>query len=695
MILLKLAWKNVRSQFRHYFIYLACMIFVVMVYYSFVAMSDSRQLAARSDNDIRIAVALQAASVLIIGFIVMFMFSANNFFIKKRRREIGLYNLLGIRRSQISLLFFLENLVIGFVALAAGIVLGILFSKFFSMILMKMMYLDTQSGFAISLQSIKDTGTVFLTTLILVSLKSAVTIYRYKLITLFRKGREDGQPVRMTAVNWLLGSAGLLLIGGGYYLAANFELLTRLMSQRYPVVYGSINYGVVILLPLVILVSCVIGTYLFFRHFLVIALHILSRLKWFYYRDMNMVAVSNLSTELRKSANTFATIAVLCGTTIAAIGGATAVQSLSMEFVTLIEPSDFSVTSSHYSELKDVIRSFPAHPIQQEAQLTFRYAGGIYDVTQGSTAAAETSLLGFLSLSDYRSLQAFNPYLTDITLSQAEDAVVFTGTADAMVFENQTFGEKVQLEGSLPQLRLTDTRPGDLGTMGGIRLNTMMLVVSDALFEQLPARHEQQVHLINIGQSSQAEALYQAVKDELGDMLQKEQYVQARVTLEAGSVKTRMSVTPEYVPATGSELYSSAGLAMRFPLLSENRSMTGLLIYTAVFLGIVFMVAAGSMIMLKQLSAAEDEKPRYQLLKKLGVPRTTIRRSIFKQQLLIFFLPYLLSLCHAYFALVVLFQIITRPSSLTLTYLSISLLTVTYIVFYAMTSSAYEKIIYE
>ena len=135
MILVDLAIKNVRTQLKSYLMYFVSMAFSVMVYYSFRAMRYDQHLVERIGVNQNLASSLQAASVMIVLFILVFMFSANSFFLKKRKKEIGLYHLLGMRKIQISFLFFMENCVIGIAALGAGILAGIVFSKLFSMLL--------------------------------------------------------------------------------------------------------------------------------------------------------------------------------------------------------------------------------------------------------------------------------------------------------------------------------------------------------------------------------------------------------------------------------------------------------------------------------------------------------------------------------------------------------------------------------
>lgn len=150
MTLSKLAFKNMKTQFRDYFVYFVSMSFSIMVYFTFILMAYSPILKKVAENSIKVDTLLQVSSVMILIFVVLFMFYSNAFFIKKRKKEIGLYNLLGMRKWQIAQLFFLENLILGAGALLIGILLGSLLSKLFAMILLAVMRLKIDFHFNFS-----------------------------------------------------------------------------------------------------------------------------------------------------------------------------------------------------------------------------------------------------------------------------------------------------------------------------------------------------------------------------------------------------------------------------------------------------------------------------------------------------------------------------------------------------------------
>ena len=152
-MIFSLFWKNFKAQFHGYLVYFFSMTFAVVVYYCFSAITYNQPLVSRAGQDVSISGAMNFGGVLIIIIILGFMLATNHFFLLKRGKEISLYHMLGMRKSQISLLFFVETIVLGALSLVMGISLGIILSKLFSMILAKAMFLQIDSPFYVSFPS--------------------------------------------------------------------------------------------------------------------------------------------------------------------------------------------------------------------------------------------------------------------------------------------------------------------------------------------------------------------------------------------------------------------------------------------------------------------------------------------------------------------------------------------------------------
>ena len=683
MMLSKLALKNVKTQFKNYFMYFASMAFSVMVYYSFVSMSYDQSLVNHTKNDLRIDSGLKAGSVMIILFIIVFMFSANSFFVKRRKREIGLYSLLGMRRSQIGRLFFVETMILGILALVTGIFFGVLFSKFFAMLLLKAIQLPITMNFIVSFAAMKDTVQIFLLILVLVSIRTASVVYRYKLITLFKAEEQGEGGYQVRWYNWVLGILGLGLLITGYTLASNFFDFMMWTETKY-----NIQGFSMLLCPLIILALCVIGTYLFFGHFIGILLKLIEYQKIYYYRDINMVSMGNLSFQLKKNGRVFATIAVLSGTALAAIGGAVSFQSYTLGIVDYTTPASYAVADDHYQDVLAFLRKEEA-VVAEDELLTFKYVGGRFNYENSGESVDGKGMFDVVSLSNYQKIQQMLPNVPDIQLKGPRDVAWINDGNPAYIEQSLSF-DGTGLLGDIGEVNLVGVYADYLGNTRDMRLGTSAVVVPDELFDKLSATHSYQYHLINVENADNNATLGRSSQEYFKELLEKKRGYVAFTEEKNHQMVDHFEKVEE--PSSGDypENYVSHHVvSLRYPNYSSLIKSSGLLIYVAVFLGIVFMIATGSIITLKQLSEAEDEKQRYEMLRKIGTPKEMIKRSLYKQNSVVFFVPLVISLLHAYFAIKVLLVLIVVPSLL-LTYLAVVFLILIYLIFYFATSSAYN-----
>ena len=685
-MLSKLAVKNVKTQFRYYFMYFVSMVFSVMVYYSFVSMSYDEALLTRASNDMRIDAGLRAGSVMIILFIIIFMFSANTFFVKRRKREIGLYNLLGMRKSQIGTLFFVENMLLGLLALGTGIFLGIIFSKLFAMLLLKAIQVPVTSNFIFSLEAILNTAVVFLTILGIVSVRTAATVYRYKLIALFKAEQQSEGNHQVRWFNWLFGVLGVILLLVGYGLARNF-LNFMIWTEKEVGLKGF----AMLLCPIVILIICVIGTYLFFGHFLGIMLNLTQKAKGHYYRDINMITTGNLSFHLKKNAMTFATIAVLSGTALAAIGGAASVQSFSIGLADSSNPTSYSVDEQNYADLKAFLKKEEAK-ISSEEKIEFKYMGGQFGYHNTFESDKTPTFYNVISLSNYEVIQNVIKNVQPVTIEKEKDVALLMGGSQMYIEEAVKF-DKTGILGDAGKVNVVDVRSDFLGNARDMRLPYNVVVVTDELYKKIEAPYTYAYHMINVKGADTNEALAKTTLSEFKDPLEEKQAFVATTKVDNGKMVDTFQTLKAPLEKERPEGYKTKNnMSIRYPYYSSIVKNTGLLIYVAVFLGMVFMIATGSIITLKQLSEAEEETDRYDMLRKLGTPRGMIKKSIYKQNFIVFFAPLFISLLHAYFALQVLFVLIGIPKLL-LTYISVVFLIGIYVFFYFATSSSYNKIV--
>jgi len=189
------------------------MIFSIMIYFTFTSIKYNTQVQEVVGLSKAFSTVFKAASIVIAIFVTIFIWYSNSFFIRKRKKEVALYSLLGIRKKQIARMLFYENIVMGTVALAAGILMGSLFSKLFIMILIRLMGFSANIIFMIPLKAVINTTVVFIILFLITSIHGYSLIYRFKLIDLF-KAENQGEGEAKTSV--FRSIVSVLLIGGGY-----------------------------------------------------------------------------------------------------------------------------------------------------------------------------------------------------------------------------------------------------------------------------------------------------------------------------------------------------------------------------------------------------------------------------------------------------------------------------------------------
>ncbi|WP_336636415.1 FtsX-like permease family protein [Lysinibacillus fusiformis] len=345
MTLFSLARKNIQRNLSNYFLYIASMVFSIVIYFTFVTLKYNDDLSALKQSSQQIKGLMSASSVVLLFFIVIFMAYSNSFFMKKRKKEVALYSLLGVRKQKIGLMLFFENLVIGLVSLVLGIVLGFFMSQGLLMILVRLMGYEIVGSLTFSVEALVNTAVIFTILFLFTSLQGYRVIYQFKLIDLFHAEKQGEQIPRASLVAAVLGTA---LIGFGYYTAASDMFTSEIW--RFFTVLGT---------PLMVIGVTIVGTYLLFHSVSVFVLTALKRATSWSWKGLNLIGVSQLLYRIRANAKSLSIIAILSATTITAGGGvfgmyynaeASVRQMLPNTFMWKGDPVEFSQKDVIYHE---------------------------------------------------------------------------------------------------------------------------------------------------------------------------------------------------------------------------------------------------------------------------------------------------------------------------------------------------------
>lgn len=687
-MIFNLAKKNMKGQFLNYFVYFVSMTFAVVVYYCFNAITYNRPLVRRAGQDIHIDGAMSLGGALVIIMILGFMLSANHFFLSKREKEIGIYQLIGMRKSKISCLFFAETLILGACSLLSGVILGIIFSKLFSMILAKAMYLHVDSQFSLSIFSMIQTSIVFLFMLLIVSVRSTFLIYHYQLNKVFDQSEKKNSSAKsLTKTNVFFSFLGLFLILFGYLLAYNIiEVMMFLLNSR-------LGINSAIFLPLFILFVCLIGTYLFYKytiHTLVFFLRKTNYAK----RRLNMLALGNARVHIQRGRKQVYSITIFVAIALSMIGGATSFYTIGIRSINVTDPVDFLVTENYFEQMNQIIQAEEQAKIETKVHLHYKLTGAKLQYRIGSEKSQNfTNLVNVLSVSNYKEYCQINSYLKEISLKSENSTVVIDSEKD-LLSGLVKYQPPVDLAGGLV-LKVQAVQGDYLGQIL-MRYNAPTLIVSDQVFSQIKTGINYNLIGFNLAAKNEEKLVKkittQIKPDWQAPIRYNYQWIDHQVEGMIEKYSNEEKDEANAIKDDKEELWQ-LNYTSRFPDLRYQRRVMGLFIYVAMFLGVLAFIISGSILMLQQFSEAEKEKESYDMLKKIGISKKQITRLVYQQNSLIFFPPMIIGICHAFFAIIILTRIISS-SGYWLVYSACGLLILIYLSYFFLTSAIYCRIVH-
>ncbi|MGA8942005.1 MAG: FtsX-like permease family protein [Thermoactinomyces sp.] len=592
MTLFDLAKKNIIGNFKNYLVYFVSMLFSVVIYYTFVSLQYSSQIAKSIESSESMQSIFLISSMILLLFVAVFILYSNNFFAKKRKKEIGLYALLGLPRKTIGKMLFYENLIMGSIVLITGIAIGTFLSKLFTMILLKLLDVAVNTGITFSIKAIANTTIVFTTIILFTSIQGYRLIYKFKLIELFHAEKKGEQEPGASIGSTILSVLFLVL---GYWAAfQNLSTSEEVLK----------NTGMMV-------VGITLGTVLLFSSMVVVLLKMGKRSKRNYYKGMNLVILSNLIYRIKGNSRTLCVISLLSAATLCAFSVGFAMYYGFEETSRLAAPFSYMYISQNDEfnhKVDSIIRNDQEHPVVTQIEIPVvksKAKSSNKKILSEREIKADENPVKVISIDNYNQVAkvlhlpelepmengkaiAIRPMYTDLELSDYKgETITFPMKKDELTFEFAGMTTERVINWSYPDV---------------------MVVVNGDSYEKL----KDQVEAVNY----------------VGYVVQ-DQKTAKKTANALASIKT-----PE---SNLSTFYSEYRLGI------EEAAFN---IFILGFLGLVFILATGSIIYFKQLTEAAEDQTRYEILKKVGVSYKEIYSSIFKQNAFIFILPLIVGLTH-------------------------------------------------
>ena len=652
----KLAASNIKKNGKAYIPYILSCVMTVAMFYIVKSLSYNPGLKNMVGSNTMMTM-MSMCSVMIALFAIIFLFYTNSFLVKRRKKEFGVFNILGMEKSHIAKTMAWENFYVTLISIAGGLVIGIALDKAMFLLIAQVLNEEISLGFFISDKAIISTVVMFCIIFLLILLNSIRQIQTANPIELLTAGNAGEREPK---TKWVLTILGLLSLGTGYYIA---------LAIKNPLTALVYFFFAVILV--------IIGTYMLFTAGSIALLKILRKNKKYYYKTKHFTSISGMIYRMKQNAVGLANICILSTAVLVMVSSTSSLMLGMQDVIATRYPDDFIVYSNETSEER-AYESFDAiRELQEKQNLNvtsereYRYLvfpafinGDTFEVTRDANFSSLGNLnnLIFVSLSDYNRVMG-----TDKTLAEDEILVY----SDRLQFDYPTlkiFDREYSVKEKI------DEFIGN-GLIVAVAANTQFIVLPDG---------------------TDIEELYALQKETLSDGASEIQYYY-------GFNSDADEETQRAFYRTLLEDYVGHGYEGTIESKADSRSefvgLYGGFFFIGIFLGILFIMATVLIIYYKQISEGYDDKQRYEIMQKVGMTHQEIKNSIHSQVLTVFFLPLIVAGIHIAVAfpiitkLLALLNLLNVQLFLTCTVVCYVVFAVMYLLIYLLTARTYYKIV--
>lgn len=672
----RLAWDGLRKNKRLFTPYLLTCICMVMMFYilSFLGSPETCALLPRGSNTT--GKILNLGSFVIFVFSAIFLYYTNSFLVRRREREFGLYNVLGMNKRNLARIVTWESLITAALSLVLGLALGIVLSKLAELGLVNMLGGDINYRIRIDVDSLTRALGLYAIIFAVIWLSTVVRVGRSSAVALLRSESVGEKPPK---ANWLLGLAGVVILAAAYYLAVS---ITNPLD------------AIVWFFVAVILV--IIGTYLLLVAGSVLLCRVLQKNKKYYYRPEHFVSVSSMAYRMKRNGAGLASVCIIATMILVMISSSSCLYFGAEDAVMTRFPRETNITlnAENTAQLEDAnldiyrkgIADYAAEhdiPVKNVQDYRFINLSGILD---GDTAQCYYRRAGVsVSYADIRDFYIISAKdyaaKTGETVSLADDEVLLL--TNKCSYDRGTL--TLSMEDVSHTWRVKSVQSGSIvpPSVGGL-VAQITLIVNDpaSAVEGFRTRDEDDMTLLRF------EWIY-GFDTGLDD--------EASIDFESDLT----SAIGQLVPETDNENFGYSYLMTnsRGGASEDFYGSYGALFFIGIMLTLVFMLAAVLILYYKQISEGYEDQKRFEIMQKVGMTKKEIRRSINSQLLTVFFLPLLLAGVHLAFAfpmirrLLELFSLYNVGLFVTTTLVSFGAFALLYTIVYRLTAKAYYNIV--
>lgn len=648
-----IALKNLKRNFSFYSLYLFSVSFVLMIFFCFTSFSMNEIIMEKISSDGRVETMCQTVAVFLMAFVIFYMFYSNNFFMRRRMKELGIYALIGYRKSTMLKLLALENIFVCIGGFVIGVIAGGLLHKGVTAGITALLGLSINNNEIplINWGAVKSNLVFVVVVLITLTLSNGRILTKSTLLDLVRLEKKTEKPIRP---HLLFAVIGILLLALGYGLALD-------IVRGKESLWNTIGFSPIALLTLL---CVVVGTILFIYTFLPYVCQRIRKKNSKIYHENTIIVVPKFMHRIRSNAKSMILLILLAAGTLAVFGSTVLSMWYPYASFQRIIPSAIEYRVMNEQEKESSLQALEKACKSQEYEV---HETTILKVTAASDnlpteyniSEDKGRVPGFecISRSDYVSLLSQQGKQADIPELMDSDCILIKYRPDN---KNSDIGATYHLDFGTEAADV-NVKQTSLENPIGFANSVGTLIVSDSLYQKIFASSVERFSVISInGKDMRSnETAYTALKTAMPD----NSYLASAWQRESTFIR--------------------------------DASSTFLLIC---FATIIFLIATGSILYFQNISSVTYDKPDYEIMQRMGYSHAMIKKCVRRQIQIYYCIPYIMGLLHSVFAMIcyksaLMDDLLGQNSAFVIPIcLAVAIFSVIYAIYYQITKRSCYKI---
>ena len=658
MFYLKLASTNLKKNHRGYLPFLISMLFLVAINTMTQVIVNNEGMRALPGGDSASSM-FGLGHIVIMIFTVIFSFYTNSFLLKQRKKELGLYNILGLGKRELYQLMIWESFLSFFIVLITGLITGVVLSKLAFLVLRRLISVGNEFVFQLLPESLGFVSLLFLGIFFLLLLINCWQIKKTNPISLLHGSKKGEQEPK---ARWIIAILGLVFLGSGYGIAVTIDSPISALTLFF-----------------VAIILVILGTYCLFMAGSIALLKLLKRNERFYYKTNHFISISSMMHRMKQNAAGLASICILSTMVLVTAATTGSLFFGQKDVENTRYPRDVMISTVQQPEkVKAAIEAVSAEkqaPITKQVYLTstksimFQPKNGNYQLTPledfYNSKSATIALISFMTAQEYAKH-------TDETVNLKDDEIYFypvSGDIDGnqLKLENQKFKIKKRINkfpGINQQIELTDSFVVILANQS---------ILEQCLSDWFPKKA--------VAAENYPEYNFMFNTDLKGEKNQLDfaQTLRNQLNQQLGDSQVR--------------------IVDKYTFVSENKIFTGGFFFLGIIFGATFILATALIIYYKQISEGIDDRERFEILQKVGMSHREVKKVIRSQVMMVFSFPLVVAVIHLGFAfplikkLLVLFGLVNWKLFLLVCVIVTVIFAILYFVVYRLTARSYYQLV--